>query len=129
MGRVEKSLGQAEWSRPGLVLLEHGDGLKEHDTAGLYHGGWAFRKTAFDRIGVANDRRPWRHARISELVFELFESLVVSVRRVLRIVPDDQLTAFAKAGGVDTTPRRWFVIQQYDRPADHQSPTSNRIRA
>ncbi|WDI40525.1 glycosyltransferase [Bremerella sp. P1] len=45
-----EALSQAEWSRPGLVLLEHGDGLKEHDTAGLYHGGWAFRKTAFDRV-------------------------------------------------------------------------------
>jgi len=37
------ALHEAEWSRPGLVLLEHGDCLKEHDTNGLYHGGWAFR--------------------------------------------------------------------------------------
>ena len=41
------ALAQADWSRPGLVLLEHGDGLKEHDTNGLYHGGWAFRRDAF----------------------------------------------------------------------------------
>ncbi|MCA9175168.1 MAG: glycosyltransferase family 2 protein, partial [Planctomycetales bacterium] len=44
------ALAQADWSRPGLVLLEHGDGLKEHDTNGLYHGGWAFRKDAFYRV-------------------------------------------------------------------------------
>ena len=44
------ALTEAEWSRPGLVLLEHGDSLKEHDTNGLYHGGWAFRKEAFYRV-------------------------------------------------------------------------------
>lgn len=32
------------------MLLEHGDGLKEHDTGGLYHGGWALRRSAFDRV-------------------------------------------------------------------------------
>ena len=41
---------RAEWSRPGLVLLEHGDGLKEYETGGLYHGGWAFRREAFYRV-------------------------------------------------------------------------------
>lgn len=45
------ALQQADWSRPGLVLLERGDGLKEHDTNGLFHGGWAFRKAAFYRVG------------------------------------------------------------------------------
>lgn len=45
-----ESLKRADWSRPSLVLLAHGNGLKEHDTGGLYHGGWAFRKAAFDRI-------------------------------------------------------------------------------
>lgn len=45
------ALQQADWSRPGLVLLEHGDGLKEHDTNGLFHGGWAFRKDTFYRVG------------------------------------------------------------------------------
>ena len=44
------ALANADWSRPGLVLLEHGDGLKEHDTNGLFHGGWAFRKDAFYRV-------------------------------------------------------------------------------
>ena len=28
-----EALGQAEWSRPGLVLLEHGDGLKDYITS------------------------------------------------------------------------------------------------
>ena len=45
-----EALRQAEWSRPGLVLLAHGDALKEHDTGGLYHGGWAFRRSAFDQV-------------------------------------------------------------------------------
>jgi hypothetical protein len=45
-----RALQEAEWSRPGLVLLEDGDGLKEHDTEGLYHGGWAFRREAFYRV-------------------------------------------------------------------------------
>jgi glycosyltransferase involved in cell wall biosynthesis len=45
-----EALRRAEWSRPGLVLLEHGGGLKEIDTGGLYHGGWALRRSAFDRV-------------------------------------------------------------------------------
>ena len=45
-----KALKRADWSRPSLVLLAHGDGLKEHDTGGLYHGGWALRRSAFDRV-------------------------------------------------------------------------------
>lgn len=45
-----EALRRAEWSRPGLVLLEHGDGLKECETGGLYHGGWAFRRAALDRV-------------------------------------------------------------------------------
>ena len=45
-----EALGRAEWSHPGLVLLEHGDGLRECDTAGLYHGGWAFRREVFYRV-------------------------------------------------------------------------------
>jgi len=45
-----EALKRAEWSRPSLVLLEHGEGLKEHDTGGLYHGGWALRRTAFYRV-------------------------------------------------------------------------------
>lgn len=44
------ALSQAEWSRPGLVLLEDGDGLREVESEGLYHGGWAFRKEAFYRV-------------------------------------------------------------------------------
>jgi hypothetical protein len=45
-----EALRRAEWSRPSLVLLEHRDGLKEHDTGGLYHGGWAFRREALYRV-------------------------------------------------------------------------------
>jgi len=45
-----EALKQAEWSRPSLVLLEHDDRLKEHETGGLYHGGWALRRTAFYRV-------------------------------------------------------------------------------
>jgi len=45
-----EALRRAAWSRPGLVLLEHGDGLRECDTGGLYHGGWAFRREAFYRV-------------------------------------------------------------------------------
>ena len=46
-----EALGQAEWSRPGLVLLEHGaEELREGETGGLYHGGWAFRKPAFYKV-------------------------------------------------------------------------------
>ena len=45
-----ESLKKADWSRPGLVLVEHNDGLREAETAGLYHGGWAFRKSSFYRV-------------------------------------------------------------------------------
>ena len=45
-----EALKQADWSRPGLVLLEHKDGLREADTGGLYHGGWAFRRAAFQKV-------------------------------------------------------------------------------
>lgn len=44
------ALAKADWSRPSLVLMESGDRLTEHDTGGLYHGGWAFRKEAFYRV-------------------------------------------------------------------------------
>jgi hypothetical protein len=45
-----EALERAEWSHPGLVLVEHNDGLRECDTGGLYHGGWAFRREAFYRV-------------------------------------------------------------------------------
>ena len=44
------ALSRAEWSRPSLVLLEHDNQLKEHETNCLFHGGWAFRREAFDRV-------------------------------------------------------------------------------
>src|SRR5262249_25980753 len=34
-----EALRRAEWSHPSLVLVEHGDGLQEGETGGLYHGG------------------------------------------------------------------------------------------
>ncbi|MHB9067179.1 MAG: winged helix-turn-helix domain-containing protein, partial [Pirellulaceae bacterium] len=45
-----ETLRQADWSRPELVLLEDGDGLREVESEGLYHGGWAFRREAFYRV-------------------------------------------------------------------------------
>lgn len=46
-----EALQLSEWSRPSLVLLEDGEGLREIETSGMYHGGWAFRKEAFYRVG------------------------------------------------------------------------------
>ncbi len=45
-----EALRRADWSHPGLVLVEHADGLRECDTGGLYHGGWAFHRDAFYRV-------------------------------------------------------------------------------
>ncbi len=46
-----EALRRADWSRPGLVLVEHADGLREVETGGLYHGGWGFRREAFEGVG------------------------------------------------------------------------------
>ena len=45
-----RALAIAQWSRPSLVLLENENGLHEADTGGLYHGGWAYRREAFERV-------------------------------------------------------------------------------
>jgi hypothetical protein len=46
------ALRQAAWSRPSLVLHPQRDGtLKQHATGGLFHGGWAYRRTVFQHIG------------------------------------------------------------------------------
>ena len=46
------ALKTAPWSRPSLVLHERADGkLRQHETGGLFHGGWAYTKQAFDRAG------------------------------------------------------------------------------
>lgn len=46
------ALKKAPWSRPGIVLHERADGkLKQHRTGGLFHGGWAYTRDAFDRAG------------------------------------------------------------------------------
>ena len=65
-----EALTKAEWSRPGLVLVEHNDGLREAETAGLYHGGWAFRKSAFKVIGYG----PHNNGEDQELAGRLSEA-------------------------------------------------------
>ncbi len=45
-----EALKRADWSRPSLVLIEEDGVLREQETSGLYHGGWAFRRNAFDRV-------------------------------------------------------------------------------
>jgi hypothetical protein len=49
------ALAEAEWSRPSLVLhpLEdrHGWTFRQHQTGGLYHGGWAYTRRAFAAVG------------------------------------------------------------------------------
>ena len=46
------ALQQAPWSRPSLVLHPLPDGsLQQHQTGGLFHSGWAYRREAFDRAG------------------------------------------------------------------------------
>ncbi|HMF15365.1 MAG TPA: hypothetical protein VKE94_23785 [Gemmataceae bacterium] len=45
-----EALRRADWSHPSLVLVEHGDGLQEGETRGLFHACWAFRREAFDRV-------------------------------------------------------------------------------
>ncbi len=46
------ALEQAAWSRPSVVLHpQPGGTLRQHRTGGLYHGGWAYRREAFDRVG------------------------------------------------------------------------------
>jgi hypothetical protein len=46
------ALQAAPWSRPSLVLHERPDGaLRQHQTGGLFHGGWAYARDAFHRVG------------------------------------------------------------------------------
>lgn len=46
------ALRDAAWSRPSVVLHPHPDGtLRRHLTGGLFHGGWAYRREAFDAVG------------------------------------------------------------------------------
>jgi glycosyltransferase involved in cell wall biosynthesis len=46
------ALKDAAWSRPSLVLYAQKDGsLRQHQTGGLYHGGWAYRRTTFAQVG------------------------------------------------------------------------------
>jgi len=46
------ALETADWSRPSLVLHARADGaLEQHLTGGLFHGGWAYRREVFERVG------------------------------------------------------------------------------
>ena len=46
------ALNEADWSRPSLVLHPRPDGqLQQHRTGGLFHGGWAYRREVFRRVG------------------------------------------------------------------------------
>ena len=46
------ALQYAPWSRPSLVLHSRKDGsLAQHKTGGLFHGGWAYRRSAFEQVG------------------------------------------------------------------------------
>jgi glycosyltransferase involved in cell wall biosynthesis len=46
------ALASAPWSRPSVVLHEQPDGsLRQHETGGLFHGGWAYTRAEFDRVG------------------------------------------------------------------------------
>ena len=46
------ALQNAAWSRPSIVLHPTPDGtLKQHETRGLFHGGWAYRRDTFEAAG------------------------------------------------------------------------------
>lgn len=46
------ALRRAAWSRPSLVLHPQRDGsLRQHETGGLFHSGWAYRRDIFERVG------------------------------------------------------------------------------
>lgn len=48
------ALERADWSRPNLVLHPadpQWSALRQHETGGLYHAGWAFSRDAFARSG------------------------------------------------------------------------------
>jgi glycosyltransferase involved in cell wall biosynthesis len=46
------ALEKTPWSRPGLVLHERRNGdFWQHQTGGLFHGGWAYTREAFRHVG------------------------------------------------------------------------------
>jgi len=46
------ALKLAPWSRPSLVLHPQEDGsLRQHETGGLFHGGWAYLRKVFQEVG------------------------------------------------------------------------------
>jgi len=47
-----EALKVAPWSRPSVVLHPEEDGsLRQHETLGLFHGGWAYSLEVFTRVG------------------------------------------------------------------------------
>jgi hypothetical protein len=50
-----RALERTDWSRPSQVLhpVEAGGRwhFRRHQTGGLYHGGWAYRREVFERLG------------------------------------------------------------------------------
>jgi glycosyltransferase involved in cell wall biosynthesis len=47
-----EALEIAPWSRPSVVLHPEEDGsLRQHETLGLFHGGWAYSREAFNYVG------------------------------------------------------------------------------
>ena len=52
LGSCAAALKRAPWSRPGLVLHPQKNGaLRQHETGGLFHGGWAYSREVFWRVG------------------------------------------------------------------------------
>jgi len=47
------ALKRAPWSRPSLVLHPQPSppGLRQHETGGLFHGGWAYARRVFEQVG------------------------------------------------------------------------------
>jgi hypothetical protein len=46
------ALQRAPWSRPSLVLHPQKNGsLTQHQTGGLFHGGWAYARKVFQQVG------------------------------------------------------------------------------
>jgi glycosyltransferase involved in cell wall biosynthesis len=46
------ALRHSPWSRPSLVLHRQPNGsLSQHETGGMFHGGWAYTREVFDQIG------------------------------------------------------------------------------
>ena len=65
---------------------------------------------------VTDDRRPGHQSIVGHAVLIRVKHRAVAIRRMLRIVADHQPASITKAGCIDATSCRRFVIQQHDRP-------------